>query len=546
MSAQSPKVAWRPLATTTSQSLGWLAVAGGLAGWTAVVAVSRLDPAKLTLAGQTRHAIVFGPLLVLGLAALFDARVAALRPVRLVLGWMAIVVLADVLAPRIANGSTTLLAAPAVPLAAVVFTRRPALGITVAFAISGVFGFLIAFFHFPVEKAIQLVLASMLIGLVWNALVRGRDYSIRVSLGFLLVGLYVYVTLIQTVIDSGNQVAVKGFMTSTWFVAAAILIGLAGWRRDVHERIAKALIVVAVVVGAYALYRWIFGVSVTEFNEFGATKFNYVGGKLRLLGSFPTGQDLGGWTALVIPFCLAAALTFRDRWRLVALLGAGLCAIGLVGSQLRIAAVAVALGALTVVLLHEASRGFAGRRLGSTATAVVAMVALAIVAFQVTGGSSDPITHSYSSLFHPNRSDPSVDERLYKWDAAIRDLRDHPFGYGMGTANANSRTRLPSVTDIGQSDVDNGYLRVALEQGFLIMVIFAAALLVLTIDFVRVGLSIQGQFPAGVVIGAAGTMVSLIVLLWAGAFQDGPRALPIWIIAGLALAQFMTRRPARS
>ena len=544
MSAETPKVAWRPLATTTSQSLGWLALAGGLAAWTAVVAVSRLDSSALPLSGSARHALVFGPLVVLGSAALFDARVAALRPVWIVLGWVAVVAVCDACASRIASGDATLAAVPLVPVAAVVFTRRPALGVGLAFAVSGAFGSLSAFFGFPIEKSIQLIVGGMLLGLVWNTLVRGRDYSVKSGIGFLAIALYVYITFVQTILDAGNHAAVKGFMTSNWYSAAGAVVALAGWRTEVHERVAKALLIVAAGVGAYAVYRWVAGISVTEYTHFAGTPYNYVGGKLRLIGSFPSGQDLGGWTAVVTPFCLAAGLTFSGRWRAVALAAAALCAVALVGSQLRIAIIAVALGCLVVVILHEGARGFSGLRLGATATVLIAMVAVGLVAFQITGGSSDPITHSYSSLFHPNRTDPSVDERLYKWDAAIRDLRNHPFGYGMGTANANSRTRLISNPSIGRSDVDNGFLRVALEQGWLIMAVFAIALIALTADLTRFGLTLRRRLPAGLAIGAAGTSVSLLVLMMAVAFQDGPRALPVWIIVGLGLAQFTTRRQA--
>ena len=67
-----------------------------------------------------------------------------------------------------------------------------------------------------------------------------------------------------------------------------------------------------------------------------------------------------------------------------------------------------------------------------------------------------------------------------------------------------------------------------------------------TADLARFGLTLPRRLGAGLSIGAAGTMVSLFVLLWAGAFQDGPRALPVWIIAGLGLAQFTTRREGTS
>jgi hypothetical protein len=268
-----------------------------------------------------------------------------------------------------------------------------------------------------------------------------------------------------------------------------------------------------------------------------------VGGKIRLIGTLGTGQDHGGWTPIVIPICLAMAVTLEQRWRWISLAAAVSCAIGLVGSQERISLAAVALGALAVIVLHEGSRGFAGRKLGTTGVALLAMVAIGFAAFGITGGSTDKATHSYSALLRPlDRSDPSVSARLYKWEVALRDLRPHPFGHGLGTANLQATHFLTSYQSVGQFAVDNGFLNVALEQGFAIMAIFALAVILVAIDLGRNALALRERLPAGIAIGAFGSMVAAFVMLWAVAFQDGPRALPIWIIAGLGLAQFTTRR----
>src|SRR5205085_489648 len=160
--------------------------------------------------------------------------------------------------------------------------------------------------------------------LLWRAFITGRDYALRVSAAFALILLYFYATLVQTVLDSSNHVAGRGFMFSALYMLAAIAIAAAGWSRDVHRRMAIALV----------------------------------------------------------------------------------------------GAAAVAIGALVVILLHEGARGFGGLRLGSTATALLVMVGIGLSAYEIAGGSNDTISHSYASLLHPTRkADPSVSQRLYKWDA---------------------------------------------------------------------------------------------------------------------------------
>ena len=534
-------MAARPLFAAAGSPVAWVVTTGALALWTAVAVVHHVDEARLPFGPHTAALIVYGvPLALAGLLVL-DARAAAQRPLQLAAGWSGLVVVAE-LGSHLTGGSrAAALAVPALAVAAVVLSRRPDLALTVALAMSGFYGSLIAFWQFPEEKTVQLVFGGLGLAILWKLFVTGRDYSIKVTLGLAFTLLYVYVTLVQLVLDSGNPAAGRGFMSSAWFMLAVPLIALAGWRPSVHERMAKGIVVVSGLVGAYAVYRLSTHISLTEFKRWGYDPYNYVGGKLRLLGSFPTGQDLGGWTAVVIPFCLAGAFMFDRRWRIGAFAAAGLCAVALVGSQERIAVVALALGTLTVLVLHEGSRGFGGRKLGTTLTALIAMVALGVAAYQITGGTSDRVTHSYSSLLRPfDRSDPSVDARLYKWDVAVRDLRSHPFGYGLGTANLQSAHLLGAHESVGQFAVDNGFLNVALEQGFAIMLAFALAVIVLTADLARKALVLPDRLSAGIAAGAAGTMVACFVMFWAVAFQDGPRALPIWIIAGLGLAQFTT------
>jgi hypothetical protein len=544
MRAQSTKAA-RPAAIAGPPAAGLVVAAGALALWTAVVAIDKLDPQRLALGGGMRSAIVYGLPALLAAVIVFDARAAEVRALRWAAGWCALVVVAQVAADKVSVSSTAVLALPALALAAFVLGRRPAIGVVAVMAISGFYGSLIAFWKFPEEKAVQLALGALTLALLWRVLISGRDHAFRFTLGLALPLFYAYVTLVQTILDAHSVAAGRGFMTSTWFILAFAVIALSGWSPRVHEQIAKGVVLVAGAVGAYALYRWLAGISVSEYNHWASDRYNYVGGELRLLGSFPTGQDLGGWTSIVAPFCVAVALTFHGRWRLAGFGAAALCVFALAASQVRIAVVAVALGCLTVIALHELSRGFAGRRLGATAAGLLVMVALGVAAFQVTGGTTDRATHSYTTLIHPlDRNDPSVDARLYKWEVALREMRDHPFGYGIGTANKQATGLLSSSQSIGQFDVDNGFLRVGLEQGFAVMVLFGAAMILLAIDLTRRAITLPERMPAGIVIGAAGMMVAFLVTEWAVAFQDGPRALPVWVIAGLGLAQFTTVRGA--
>jgi hypothetical protein len=546
MRVEPSKSAWRPGATETAEAAAWIAALGAVALWTAVIVRIHQDPQALKVGPTSHFVMVYGLPLVLAGLVVFDERLARNQALRVALLFAGAVLLAHVAANRIEAGSFGIVALPAVLIAAAVITRRPLIPVAVMIAMSGFYGDLTAYWQFPYQKTVQLMLGGLLIALIWRALVTGRDYTIRLTAGLTLMVVYLYATLLQTVLNAGNHAAWHGFNSSALYIIGALLIAVAGWRSGTQEKAAKILLVGIVAVGGYAVYRWIVGVSVQEFVFYGQQPFNYVGTKLKLLGSFPGGQDLGGWTASVIPFCLAMALTFRDRWRAIAVAAGGLCAVAMIGSQLRIAVPAVAFGALVVILLHDSARAFHGLRLGTTAAAIALVIAMGGVAYGVTGGSEDSSTHGYATLLHKNarRHDVSVTQRLYKWQTAVRDLRAHPFGYGMGSANANSFQYLPRVLSIGSFNVDNGYLRIALEQGFMLMILYGGMLIVLAIDLGRNSVRAPTPLSAGLAIGAAGTIVSFIVLLVAGAFEDGARAIVVWLIAGLGLAQFTTRRRA--
>ncbi len=76
----------------------------------------------------------------------------------------------------------------------------------------------------------------------------------------------------------------------------------------------------------------------------------------------------------------------------------------------------------------------------------------------VTGGSSDPDRHSYSSILNPSLDDPSVSARIYKWKIALRDLDSKPFGYGVGAATTSQLVTERFTSSVAAYSIDSGYL----------------------------------------------------------------------------------------
>src|SRR3954452_13956319 len=135
MRAMSTKAVGAPLGTATARSAAWVAVAGAVAVWTALVVLIHADPGRMDLTSSARSALIYGVPALVATAMVFDSRVAAIRPLRWALAWCALVVGASFAADRLsADHARFLVAIPALALAAVVFGRRPAAAVTLAFA----------------------------------------------------------------------------------------------------------------------------------------------------------------------------------------------------------------------------------------------------------------------------------------------------------------------------------------------------------------------------------------------------------------------------
>ncbi len=454
--------------------------------------------------------------------------------------WTLLVMLAALLVPKVAEGSTaTLIALPAIAAASMVAKRWPTIALGLAVVMSCAYGTLEATWSVPVGKLLALGLAALWVSSLVGLLVSGSR-PVRPSAGLLLFVAYLVITAIMVLLASNRSVANYSFKNVDWYMMIVPLLAWAGWRRDTHDRMAKLILLCAIGAGAYAILRIIIGPSHKELVAFTASQYNFdPNGKLKPGGSFASAQDMGTWMALIVPFCFAQALARRDWWRLVAALAVGVCAISAVESSTRIAFAGMLAGLVLVVVLYASSRGFSGVRIGTTAVAVVAGAAALVAALVITGNNA---SHSYSALLHPGK-DESVVLREAKWSQALSQIRSEPFGFGVGTAGTGeANASLYSAT--GDTSIDNGYLRIALEQGLVIMIVFCVALGAMLLAIIRAGLARGESTGATIAIGGAGALLSYAVVMMAEDASADPRALAVWVPVGLAMAVALdARRP---
>jgi hypothetical protein len=323
-------------------------------------------------------------------------------------------------------------------------------------------------------------------------------------------------------------------------MGVVLLIAFSPWTVDTRRRMVRGAIVVGAAVGGYATLRWAIGPAGAEEELAAAIPNNFLDGDLRPVGSFVTTKELSAWTATMMPFALTFAFTERGHWRLMALAAFCLCAMGMLASDVRAGPAAAAPAVVVVVLLYQCSQAYRGRR-GPTAMIVVLIMACAGAgAFTITLADKRDTKNRYENILHPER-DESYQARLVKWRAALDDIDEVPFGYGLGTAG-RSQERYGTTNNIGSYNLDNSYLKVAYEQGFVVMVLLVAIFLGLFAMLATGAVSLSDPARAGPAIAAAGTLVTMLALFYIGLYIEGLPALAGWILVGLGAGQLT--RPA--
>lgn len=435
--------------------------------------------------------------------------------------------------------STAVLAIPGLAITTVVCRRRPAAAMVVALFVSGTFGSMLAFAHVHTAALADVLLLGLWLAAIWGWCFGAARYRARLWPGVAVLALYTLYSAGQIFTADTLTLGVQSFRSSIWYLAAALLIAYAPWPAGTRDRLVKGALVVASFVGAYATFRWAVGPAGSERALAAAIPNNVLDGKLRPVGSFTTAKELAEWTAIMLPFCAALALTMRGRWRLVAVAATGTLGLGMLAADVRAGPGAAVPATVLVIVLYQVAQALRGRRGIVTIGALVCTVLLSVGGFALTlGGHS---TRRYEAILHP-KTDASYQARLYKWSTAWNDITRHPLGQGLGTAG-REQERYGRFFTIGKLNVDNSYLKVALDQGFTVMVIYGFGLLLLLGGLARRALVGLDPDRVGLAIGACGSMVSMLVLFFIGTYIEGVPVLAGWTAVGLGLSQFTSTAP---
>jgi O-Antigen ligase len=435
------------------------------------------------------------------------------------------------------------LAIPGVLLTGVLCARWPAVAVAAVLALSATFGSLQAFLGFSAGPAIDVLLAGLWVSVLLSYAVGTRERPWWIWPGVAVLVLYITVTFFEIFTALGASLGALSFKYSAWYMMCVPLLAFAGWQLNTYLRISRALIAVAVLVGAYAVVRLFIGPAAGEerLAYEGAGAFNVVGDELSLVGSFPNRHELAFWAATTIPFCLAAVLLGgRAFWKLAAAVAIGLCFAAVFGTDVRAALPAIVAGCGTVIVLNMIAGRFQGTALAQGATALVLAISAGAGLFVVVVGEESP---RYGAILSPS-GDPSYEQHLNKWRATLDELEGHPFGLGLATAGRVQQERSTPYITAGTYAIDNSYLKIAFEQGFPVLALFAAAMIAILIGLARRAVRVRAGPVRGLAIGAAGTMVTGLAMFVTGGYIESLGVLFLWISIGAAVGALAAAKEA--
>lgn len=524
-------------------SVGDIAVLTAITAWSVLMIGQVFAVVRLSQSSRLVDLALLTPALALGSIWAFSSHRASVG-LRIATGWSAVLAAALLLTPQVLDQPSLAFGIPGAILLTWLVYKRPALGAVTLMALTASFGALSLYLTFPYKRAITILFIAFWAAMIVRLWVGRRRDQLSMPYGVLLAAAYVVVSAAQVVFSANAHVALAGFELAPLFLLSMFFVAYSQWLPETHVRIVRWLLVTGCLVGAYATFRMIVGPSSLERAWASRSIFDFVNGHLKDIGSFLSAPDLAEWTSLMIPFFLSCALGLRGRMRVLSLCALPLLTIGLFASRERAPVLGASLAVIAVAILHVRPRAFSATRIAHTIAALLIIIGLGASAYGFGGGSDTG--HSYMALLTADTHDMSVAAHEYKWQIALHDLSGHPFGYGLGTAPAGyvSNARTTHLLPVTGFSVDNGFLKIALEQGLAVMTLFGLALAFLAGGLVRGGLTLRDPARATLALGAAGTAICLFVLEGAGPYVDGVPVIAGWLVIGIGLAQLVQRRPA--
>lgn len=323
------------------------------------------------------------------------------------------------------------------------------------------------------------------------------------------------------------------------FLAPLYVVGrVLGARKHLVRRTVVLIMAAWVPVVLYGFKQFALGYSSAELAVVDNDAFaTFVGGVPRLASTLPTNQDFAAANALIIPLLAALALVCKDKliqWTssVVFFASMTLAILGMVRST----AIGAACGTAFVAILAPG----VGRKIRSSVLVILIVAVVMQVVFAGSSAEKEAVRDRLGTLRSLSH-DPALNARLNTvWPAVIREIRAHPFGHGVATTGGPALAVLPRSQVVTP---DNGYFTLMYEIG----VIGALGYVGWLISVGQGGVArrrrgVDGSVGDAVVLGVAGSTVSIAVAMLAGSYvQLATTQMLLLPLAGIAVSQASRR-----
>ncbi len=451
---------------------------------------------------------------------------------------LAAILAAAVVVPTDADYAPALIV-PAAIAGGIAVAARPDFAVVGLLILTGFQGTILLYTPLPGRAFVDFILAALWVGSVWATL-NYKNRPVWLLPGVVALGVYAVISGLGAVFSENPGDGISSLHLSVWLMAATFLIGLAPWTSATYWNIAKGALVVAILVGLYALYRTITGPADAERELALRGKPGFLA--LKTSGSLPSAGHLASWCTAFVPFALALSLSMTGRWRWVAVGAFGLSLFAVLATEVRTGIVAAGAGALLVLVLIGTTRAFPGPvKATRVAITVAGALLLGTGAYITTIGTSDESSARFERILNPE-DDFAFSTRLVRWEEAFEVMSENPFGQGLGTLGAVAADK-PIDPDLTRQ-LDSSYIKVGVEQGPWVLAFFVIALLLLLINLCWRSITTLDPARAALGIAGAGVLLGVSVSFYANTYIEEPQILAGWLLVGLGVAQFS--RPPES
>lgn len=332
-------------------------------------------------------------------------------------------------------------------------------------------GFLLTCFGFYFERLIpadipygvfcDLLFATSFISLLFNS--REREWKEKIThpitIGYFLIFVYQFLQVFNP-----NAVSLWPWIYSqrTLVMPLLLLVCIAMLRKESGMKLFLILwIGIGIMAGVYGLYQEFFGLAGFELNWVLADPLRYglyyILGHMRVFSFLSDPSAFGVFMAATALACFALMLGPISGMKKI-ILGAGsLIMLGAMlysGTRTAYAMVAVGIFFMTLISIRK-------RR-----TLVFAVLGATIFIALIYGPFYSPAINRFRSAFKPHK-DASMEVRDVKRMKFRSYIHDHPIGGGLNTTGSSGVRFSPGHPLATGVDADSGYLRTALEQGWI-------------------------------------------------------------------------------